>query len=258
MACKVQTQDWMSWNIRYDNPQDGPDRWEIRRQGLSGYIQTFNPAVIGLQEVLHHQLTYLNDSLSGYAYYGVGRDDGQNKGEFCPVFYNTKLFSLVQGQTFWLSKTPGIPSKDWDAALPRIATMVILKDIKSGDSIWVVNTHFDHVGEMARLHSAELIIEVLKPALDSGKKVVLMGDFNAEPSEAPITLLKQYFTETCPPNRILEGTFNGFDVQKTSFKRIDYIWLSRNNWQLTDYGVLQLKLNQRYVSDHFPVKISVR
>jgi hypothetical protein len=41
------------------------------------------------KEVLHSQISELQQLLgSQWKYYGVGRDDGKEKGEYSPIFYN--------------------------------------------------------------------------------------------------------------------------------------------------------------------------
>ena len=75
----------MSYNIRYDNPSDGPNRWPHRKENVVALIRDVNPAVLGTQEVLHHQGEYLKGSLSDYGSVGVGRDAGKKKGEMCTI-----------------------------------------------------------------------------------------------------------------------------------------------------------------------------
>lgn len=249
---------FLTWNIRFDNPNDGPDRWELRREALAAEVLRLRPAVAGFQEVLARQVQFLEEKLPGYRRVGVGRDDGREQGEFSPIFFDTTVFRLLEGRTLWLSPTPDVPSRGWDAALPRIATLVVLQDKHSGDSLWVVNTHFDHIGKEARLRSAGLLANTLQPALDARVKVVLLGDLNAEPTDPPIQLLKQRLNEACPDIKPELGTFNGFDVQRTTFPRIDYVFFSSPGWTALRYEVLRPLVNGRHVSDHFPVLVQLR
>ena len=70
-----------SFNIRYDNPADAVNAWPNRQHLIYGHLKTLQPDVLGLQEVLHHQLSWLNEQLPDYSYIGVGRDDGVIAGE---------------------------------------------------------------------------------------------------------------------------------------------------------------------------------
>jgi hypothetical protein len=54
------------------------------------------PPCIVSQEVLHNQLLDIQSLLGpGWAYVGVGRDDGQKAGEYSPIFYNTSVQMLI-------------------------------------------------------------------------------------------------------------------------------------------------------------------
>ena len=69
------------------------------------------------QEVLHNQIDDLQTLLgSSFDHVGVGRDDGAQKGEYSPIFYDASQWVVLDWATKWLSKTPDVPgSKDWDA-----------------------------------------------------------------------------------------------------------------------------------------------
>ena len=86
----------ISYNIRYNNPNDGKDIWENRRSSVVDFIKNENPDFLGLQEVTLSQLTYLNTNLTEYSYVGVGRDDGKTKGEYSPIYYKKTLFELLK------------------------------------------------------------------------------------------------------------------------------------------------------------------
>lgn len=75
--------------------------------------------IVGFQEVLHNQLLDLQALLPGYDCVGVGRDDGKQKGEYSPVFWDGSQFELVRWKTVWLSPHPDqAGSIGWDAVCP--------------------------------------------------------------------------------------------------------------------------------------------
>src|SRR5262245_33794762 len=118
----------VTYNIRYDNPSDGPDGWVHRREAMVKYLVETKADLIGLQEVLPQQRDYLADKLTDYAHYSVGRDDGV-KGEATPIFYRKVRYDLLDQGTFWLSDTPDMTgSKRWDAGLPRVVSWLKLRD----------------------------------------------------------------------------------------------------------------------------------
>lgn len=137
----------LSFNIRYDNPNDGLQNWHYRKDNILRMINFYDLDILGLQEVLINQLNFLKKHLNEYETVGVGRKDGKNKGEFAPIFFRKNKFELLESGTFWLSETPEKVSIGWDAALERIATWAVLKDKTSRKEFIVMNTHFDHIGK---------------------------------------------------------------------------------------------------------------
>ncbi len=251
----------MTYNMRYDNPKDGENAWPNRKETFVNQILFYAPDIIGTQEGLEHQVLYLDENLKTYNYVGIGRGDVKENeaGEFSAVFYNTDKYKELKSGTFWLSETPDIPSRGWDASLNRICTYIQLKDKKSGKKFWVFNTHFDHRGVEARKRSAELIIQKIEAINKEKNPVFLMGDFNLQPEETPIQFLEKQLNDSrtisqLPPYGPI-GTFNGFNACKNINKRIDYIFTSKNNIEILKYAVLADVNDVKYPSDHFPVFI---
>lgn len=155
----------MSYNIRYNNPADGINNWDNRRSLVVSTIRFHEADIIGLQEAMRNQLDNLSDDMPEYAWFGVCRNDGtmdpKPDGEFSAILYRKDRFELLEGNTFWLSEHPDVVGvKGWDAALPRIVTWVKLKD-KQSKTGYFFNTHFDHMGESARVESAKLLLQNL-------------------------------------------------------------------------------------------------
>ncbi len=244
-----------TFNIRYDNPKDGYHQWSNRRPIVQDFLRYEAPDFIGLQEALKHQIEAIATAMPGYAWIGVGRDDGVDQGEFSPIFYQAERWKLLDNGTFWLSESPTSPSKSWDAALPRICTFGKFQDRASGEVVFVFNTHYDHKGTEARAQSSQVIVSQIRQ-ISGGNKTVLMGDFNSLPEKPAIqeileAQLKDAFTEALIRYGSV-GTYNDFDLQKVPENRIDYIFYSAD-WQCTRYGVDSRVIEGRYLSDHFPV-----
>jgi endonuclease/exonuclease/phosphatase family metal-dependent hydrolase len=248
----------MTFNIRYDNPADGVNRWENRRGLVTEKILEISPDLIGMQEVLERQLDYLGEHLPGYGHFGVGRDDGKTGGEYVPVLYNKDRYALMENGTFWLSPTPGdTGSVGWDAALTRICTWGKFQDLSSGREFYFLNTHFDHMGDTARAESAKLILDFINKET-TGLPVILTGDFNCSPDEAPYRLLTAAasgLSDACPASGrdkdCDEGTFNGWGTEKDP-PRIDFIFFNKY-WKIKSYQILKVKEGDMYISDHWPV-----
>ena len=65
MMLVAQTYTVMTYNIRYANGHDSKNRWELRSEALANTVLEHKPQIIGLQEVLHEQLTYVKDRWPG-------------------------------------------------------------------------------------------------------------------------------------------------------------------------------------------------
>lgn len=242
-----------SFNIRFDNPDDGFNQWENRRKNVVNLLGVEMPAIIGLQEVLYNQLEYIEKRLTMYSSIGVGRDDGNTAGEFVPVLFKTDRFKLIDSGTFWLSETPDTPSLGWDALINRICTYAYLTDKRTGEAIHVYNTHFSHVGELARLRSAELIMNRMNEH-SANARVILTGDFNTEPGSEPYTqIIENGLSDSYQSDLRFgpRGTYNGFRLTGTHDRRIDYIFMK--GFHSKYYITSSMVIDNQYLSDHFPV-----
>ena len=191
---------------------------------------------------------------------GVGRTNGEMEGEFSALFYNAKRFELVANSdsTIWLSKTPEKPSKNWDAALPRILTWGKFRDKATKREFYVFNTHFDHIGEKARAESAKLILLTLGQVAE-GLPVILTGDFNFTPDAAPYATLTGdnglSDTHQLAQSKHIgpDFTFSGFKVDpEIEKRRIDYIFIN-DQLSVGKHGAISDFSNGYYPSDHLPV-----
>lgn len=256
-----QTTNLISFNIRYDNTSDTINNWNKRKASLASLIQHYDADIVGIQEGLHHQVDYLNNTLNGFSYVGVGRDDGQQKGEYSAIFYNSDKFIVLKTNTFWLSETPEKVSVGWDASMERICTYALFENVTSKKQFYVFNTHFDHRGMQARVNSAELIYKKIKEINTSDLPVILMGDLNLTPDTEPIQFLKKHLTDAMgiskKPFYGPIGTFNGFDQDRIMENRIDYIFV--NNIEVLSYTHIDDRMaNNMHISDHLPVLMTLK
>ena len=240
----------MSFNVRFDNPSDEPN-WGQRLNPILNMLAATSPDIIGTQEALDHQVDDLATGLPGYAWIGVGRDDGVDAGEYAAIFYRSDTFAVVDSGTFWLSDTPGTPSVGWDAALERIVTWAEFSRIGSDETFFVLNTHFDHEGQTARVNSATQIQQWIEANTDD-KPTFVLGDLNVLPNDPVmgdlLSDLGDSRTRAIQTDNV--GSFNAF-LDPTGIWSIDYILFSEgtpSRFETIDdnYGV-------SYISDHFPI-----
>lgn len=254
----------MTFNIRYDNPDDGLNNWKFRKENVIKAIRLSEVDVLGAQEVLSNQLKEMTEQLPEYNAIGVGRDDGKDKGEYSPILFKKDKFTLIKSGYFWLSQTPEKPSKGWDAACERIATWVQIKDKATGTKFFVLNTHFDHIGTIAREESVKLI-QNKTAELSEGLPQIVMGDFNADPESSVVhgiispTKAITLFDSKKLASLVYGPAWSFHEFGKIPFAErllIDYIFISKNI-KVLKYAVLAETLNEHFLSDHAPVLVKV-
>ena len=252
-----------TYNIRYPNPGDGLDYWPHRADAVGSFLKKFD--VIALQEAKFTQLKDLEEPLSEFQRYGVGRDDGREGGETVSIYFRRTRFELKEQGTIWLSDTPKqIGSKGWDAALPRILSWCLLVHKTDRKKLLVANTHFDHRGKRSRLESGRLVREFLSQKMTDELPIVLLGDFNCLPGSAPY----QAITAT-GPNPLLDARSTtksaptGPNSTSCGFKKIvpgriiDHVFVNQF------VTVQQMETHDpktqagRFASDHLPVSVRI-
>ena len=180
------------------------------------------------------------------------------------IYWRKDRFEKVDGGHFWLSETPvEAGSMAWDTSLPRMATWVRLKDkAKEGKPVLWINTHFDHMGKLARIESAKLVRDRLGE-LGTDCSLIVTGDFNAgegsEPYKAMFGLrgndespVLDSYRLAHPTREENEGTSTPFQAVPSKGARIDWIAVSRD-WKVLSAAIERPAREGRTPSDHFPV-----
>lgn len=260
-------------NLRYDNPDDGKNKWENRLPIVKAFFDKSAPHLLGFQEVTHRQLLDLQQLMPGYEFAGEGREAGLKGGEYNPIFYKKDRFQLLESGTFWLSETPSVPgSVGWDAQLPRIVTWVKLKDRPTGKTLFHFNTHFDNKGISSRFESMKLLATKIQGM--AGKlPVIATGDFNIRKDhprygKEPYLRLMDTFkgklnmesSEFVAEKVISAGaTGNGFEEnwQLRPPNAVDYIFVNESFAVIT-YEVKRIIWEGVFIADHWPVIASMR
>ncbi|WP_428507701.1 endonuclease/exonuclease/phosphatase family protein [Roseateles sp.] len=249
-----------SYNLRLNLASDGPNAWPKRAEAVKALIRYHEFDVFGTQEGLPEQIDELA-RMDEFAHVGVGRDDGKRAGEHSAIFFRKARFEALSQGDFWLSQTPEVPSKGWDArCCNRLASWVQLRDRESQRRFYVFSVHFDHEGEVARKESAQLLLRKVKEVAGTAP-VFCLGDFNSTPETEQIqrmqaALRDAYLVSQSPPYGPV-GTFNAFKIDAEMKARIDYVFVSAGITVLK-YGVLSDSLSGRFPSDHHPLLLRVR
>ncbi|MCM1292068.1 MAG: endonuclease/exonuclease/phosphatase family protein [Bacteroides sp.] len=251
----------MSFNVRYDNPGDSMNNWRYRADRVADAIMFYHADIVGTQEVLHNQLMDLKERLKGYAMVGVGREDGKEQGEYAALWYDTVRFELVDSGNFWLSETPDVAgSMGWDGACVRIATWAKLLDRDSQRELLAVNTHLDHVGQVARREGVNLLLNRISE-MRGDMPVVVTGDFNSTPDSEVVAHISgeatpNHLTNTRTQSPLVYGpAWSYHEWGKLALEDrtlIDYIFIG-GPLTTKRYGILAETNNGLWLSDHCPV-----
>ncbi len=258
----------MTFNIRLNTPDDGANQWPHRKEIAASMIRFHRADIAGLQEALKDQVDDLTTLLPEYQWFGVGRDDGKEAGEYMAVFYRKDRLQVLQQSTFWLSETPESPSKGWDAVCYRVVTWGRFKDTRNGKTFYLFNTHFDHRGEVARRESAFLLLRRIKEIAGSDP-VVVTGDFNSSPDSEPYQIIVNGLPgdpsmKLIDSEHVAKYPHHGPDGTTTRFiaanlpnnQTIDYIFI-KNSVSSILHGTLSDSFDGRFPSDHMPVLAEV-
>jgi endonuclease/exonuclease/phosphatase family metal-dependent hydrolase len=266
MAAEPASLRVMTYNIRLDLASDGPNAWAHRRAWVAAQVAWLRPDIVGLQEVLPGQKADLVADLPGYRFVGEGRD-ANGAGEASPLGFDGTRFEWLEGGTFWLSPTPQVSSRAWDAAHPRIVTWARLRDARS--DVLAINTHWDHIGLIARRQAATQLAAWIQANARRCDRVVLLGDFNSDMDSAQMRLLTRASAQdrdrTLRDARAVSrsapfgpaGTFNDFQPRPAAPRAIDHILIG-GQIEVERFAVISQVIDGRVPSDHFPVLADLR
>ncbi|KAK3325384.1 Endonuclease/exonuclease/phosphatase [Apodospora peruviana] len=265
-------------NVRYatKNPVPGEEPWSVRCPKVCAQLRFIaagqSSVFFCLQEALYSQVSDIQAGLarlgSSWGYIGHGRDDGKKAGEFSPIFYRTDNWTCERNETRWLSTTPKVPSKSWDATLNRIVTLGFFRHKETGAPVAVMSTHLDHAGSDARHQSACSLRNLAQQWGAAQVPLFLGGDFNSTPDEAP------YKTLTAPNLGMKDVSglvkenlkYGNQEITYTTFgepgerpKRIDYLFAHEScGVKYLGFAILPNRFDDNvYLTDHRPVIVDV-
>lgn len=243
---------FMSYNVRTGIVDDGENSWEKRKIATPAMLADIKPDVFGVQEAFDFQIDYILRKCKDFRAVGVGRDDGSENGEHMSVFYNCKRFKLLDWGTYWLSETPDIPSKGWDAKYKRTATWTLIQDRTSGQKFFFVDTHLDNKGRVAKSKGCALVIEKIGRMNPQGWPMVLVGDFNIGPDNELHKELGAVMKDarSTAIDSDTKMSFNDFKAPKWILDYIYYAgFASCTNFKVADTTYEGVP----FISDHYPI-----
>lgn len=247
----------MSFNIRCIAVEENDANiWKNRKQEVIDVINKYQPDLIGFQEITIPQYEFMEDNLSDmYGNYAVFRSKSEFFNECAAIFYKKNRFTVQDEETFWLSETPDVLSKGWDAYIERVCSKLTLLDKNTNKVFNHYNTHFDHEGAVAKEQSVYLLLEKVK---SSNLPSVVTGDFNIHEQSPNYNRL---VSETLQDTKFLSPeefsdlgvTYNGFGKYEEGLP-IDFILVTEGDFVTQSYSIIRDADDEgNYPSDHFPI-----
>ena len=256
----------MSFNLRTSAmDKNTSNHWDNRRAACVELIRDHKPDILGVQEATYtDQWVWLKTQLksAGYDGYGVNRQTGKESGGGeCPgILYNTSVIKKIEVGTFWLSETPDVPSKGWDAQYYRTATWGLFEHIPTGKEFFYINTHLDHESYKAQVGGMKLIANKFKEYKDDVDAIFLSGDLNVDATHDAIVEIKDFMrnARTYANRTDSYGTTNGFSDPNKKGK-IDHIYYSKEMKNPIEYYTIRESYSGvQFVSDHYPIYTIIR
>ncbi len=244
----------MTFNLRFPNPDDGPNNWFVRKGLMVKTILKYAPSLVATQEGTEAQLRYLERELNGYGLF-VKERVWDDTSQYPTIFYKKSEIKTFDGGEFWLSLTSGVHlTKNWGSAYPRMLAFVRVRSMGWHHYFWFAATHLDNVSSEARLLQAKMIRDWVEKRDDP---VILAGDFNDVPNSEVYNILVRPdgpFVDTwrtCgKPEDESSFTHHGFKGVP-EWGRLDWI-LVDPVFKVLDCGIGKDSYGGRYPSDHFP------
>ena len=252
----------MSFNVRQSHAKEarGSDNWPNRKEACLEMLKTRRPDLVGFQEAqFKDQWRFFRDSLSSeYGSFGIGRDNGADKGETSGFLYKTSVLTLLDSGTFWVSETPDVPSKSFDEKYNRSLTWGLFKLNKTGKRFYYFNTHLG-LSWKSQKEGIDMIVGKMREINPEGLPLIFSGDLNTDISSAAFDSLKPLMLNSRDVAPITDDvpSYNAWG-NKQKERIIDFIWITPDikcleyHTDTTPYG------GHRLISDHYPISATIK
>jgi len=244
----------VTYNLRYMYRGDGINSFVHRAGIILDTISEEKPDIICFQEATEQNIAFLRKYLSpAYTVLLTQRESGLT-GEGLAVAYRPDVCSLYGLEVFWLSPTPDVIASKFpgQSAHSRICQKLMFKNETSGSIFKIYNLHLEEISEDVRVQQMELVVSRL--AFETVPCFVL-GDLNSTPAGKVYPFcLSQGLVDLTAEHPV---TFHGFGTRDPAYK-LDYIFTTPATAALcSNTRIWDLCLNGIYLSDHYPVEITV-
>jgi endonuclease/exonuclease/phosphatase family metal-dependent hydrolase len=260
----------MSFNVRGSfRDRSEANAWDNRAASNVETIVRWAPDLIGFQELQSGNLETYEGRLPQYAHVLGPRYGNRAPHSFNAIFFDAERLELLDSGGFWLSETPERYSASWGTRVVRSANWARLRFSGTGLSLLHLNTHLDHVSQLARREGSRLILRKLADLLEDEPPVIVTGDFNCRPGTPTYhNFVEGGFVDTHlaagNEDTVDANTFHAFKGMRYQEghpnlgpRRIDWILLKdpRRRIRAVSHSVVRDhdKKSGVYPSDHYPV-----
>ena len=252
-------------NLRIQCGSDGEHHFDKRIDNITAFFREKAYDVLCFQEVKPEGLAKLKEALPDYRFCAKARDV-EEKDEAPVVAYRADRLECLDFSYAWLSPTPWQAGSRYpdQSICPRNYHLLTLQHKASGAVFYVLNTHFDHEGSMARSHAAFQLLDLCQDLTEEkAYPIFLCGDLNAEPDAPEIRLLDNTPGAEDGPGCLrnllpdIPYTYHDFHPEREEGRcRIDYIFASPQVELLGEE--ISESYNGRLLSDHCFVAANCR
>jgi len=251
-----------TFNIHYTSPRQKKLAWGNRREAVKEAITDLDADIIAFQEMetfaggsYNQKNEQLDWVLKHFPEYRAGAyGDAAIYPNTQPIIYRHERFSQKSQGFFFFSETPDvIYSRTFNGSWPAFCSWAELVDKKTGQEFYIYNVHFEYKSMSNRSKSAKLVRQRIKPVLEDGSAVLLVGDINA-PSFTPTArkLKKTPLTLAKPAG----ATFH-FNRGLNLIPAIDHVFYSKHFTQQGNTTLLRKSYDDVWPTDHYPVTVEL-
>ena len=223
-----------------------------RAPAMVDLILSYTPDSIGVQECGAVWGTTLETELGDqYARVGVDCLGNQNAVSFATYIYYLKdKYIAIDSGTFWMSKTPDLPSKyDNTVDMNRTTTWVILENVLTGFRYVHMNLHIDHKNLDVNEIQCQMILQQIRRFEDMGYPVFATGDYNMG------EMTESYQIMTSQPTHVADARYVAIDSTDMishpgNGRTIDYCFVTKQNMSVKEFKIVDTHATGTQLSDH--------
>lgn len=241
---------FLSQNLLFKDIEGG----NLVSDRIPRFVQLMNeyqPDILGTQECSADWMHCIESSFDGRYVSSQTVSSWGRTGN--PIYFRADRYELLDAGLIWLSPTPHVLRSQFDGdSGPRNCSWALVKDILTGQTLFVADCHPDWNNDTQRALQVNVIFQELGEELQE-TPAILCGDFNSGP-EGPIYAIvtDNHMLDTrSSASRDLSAvdhTYHNFGNASTF---LDFIF-HNDSLETGYYGILSDKYGG-YISDHYGV-----